>query len=168
MNREELELRWRTVEPSLMKPETKAALEHILNLKHQSEEYEGDHWATGNCPRCLAEIALGVRNPNFGGLTLEENRQLVANAEAKKQPPVPEDVLSPEASAEVMRLLLHLADRASVPAYQISLSVEPLEGNRREPFWIVGIGNITEGHPRLDTAFWNAVTIHRRGKLQDR
>lgn len=54
--------------------ETKKALDHILSLPHVDEEYLDDHWATGNCPRCKAEIALGARNPDFGGKTIAENR----------------------------------------------------------------------------------------------
>jgi hypothetical protein len=57
-----------------MNDKTKQAVDHILSLKHMDEEYHGDHWATGNCPRCNAEIALGARLPGAGGKTLAEHR----------------------------------------------------------------------------------------------
>jgi hypothetical protein len=59
-----------------MKPEVQAAVDLIKSLPHQDEEYMGDHWATGRCQRCLAEIALGVRDPNYGGLSPEQNRRI--------------------------------------------------------------------------------------------
>jgi len=56
------------------------ALKKLLpGLRHQDEQYVNDHWATGNCPRCIAEIALGLRNPEAGGRSLEENRALIAS-----------------------------------------------------------------------------------------
>jgi hypothetical protein len=54
--------------------------EYILNLQHVDEQYSGDHWATGNCPRCNAEIALGIRDARVGGRTLEENRLFLREA----------------------------------------------------------------------------------------
>ena len=44
-------------------------------LMHKDSEYEGDHWASG-CLLCAVEVALGMRNPNFGGKTLAENARL--------------------------------------------------------------------------------------------
>lgn len=45
-------------------------------LEHVDEQYSGDHWATGECPRCIVEIFLGLRHPNAGGKTLEENEKI--------------------------------------------------------------------------------------------
>jgi len=54
-----------------------AALRRLLpGLQHRDEQYLNDHWATGNCPRCIAEVALGLRNPRVGGRTVEENQAL--------------------------------------------------------------------------------------------
>jgi len=53
---------------------TAKALRRLLpEIPHRDEEYLGDHWITGNCPRCLAEIRLGLRNVGLGGRTLKEH-----------------------------------------------------------------------------------------------
>lgn len=53
---------------------TAKALRKLLSeIPHCDEEYLGDHWATGRCPRCNAELRLGLRNPGLGGKTLEEH-----------------------------------------------------------------------------------------------
>jgi hypothetical protein len=71
-----------------MRPEVQAAVDLIKSLPHRDEEYVGDHWATGRCQRCLAEIALGARDPAYGGLSLEENRRFREMANREELPGV--------------------------------------------------------------------------------
>lgn len=69
----------------MLTTETQAAVDLIRGLRHQDEEYVGDHWATGRCQRCLAEISLGARDPHYGGMSPEENQRIKREHEPEKR-----------------------------------------------------------------------------------